>query len=1391
VDERCTGESEYCPRDTFKAEGALCRPADGPCDAPETCTGSTNVCPADEVKLVGEICRPAIEGGCDVAEVCDGSTKTCPADVVMNTTVMCRPVALGGLCDVAEYCDGEGECPKDKFAPKHTLCRNVTGLCDKAEECHGDSAFCPENKYRHEGRVCREPAGPCDAPEECTGDDPDCPPDQNQPAGFLCHDTDNCTEVSTCSSTGVCSGESVCNCAADIDCNDGNPCTTDRCEFPGKCVYTPASSMIMCRSATGPCDVDEYCTGEDLECPVDSVATVGAICRPVWGICDVAEYCDGHSKACPTDALRPKGATCRAANGACDVAEQCSGESADCPADAVLPVETLCRSSDGFCDVPEYCDGLTPRCPTNEFRDREVECRGSKGPCDIPETCTGFSPLCPADNLADSSVMCRPTLCEDQTACCDVPEFCSGFSATCPPDELADAADVCRPAVASCDRPEICDGVNRECPPDIFQPDGAMCRGEVGTCDKPEYCDGTRPTCPDDERRGPETVCRPQYGVCDEADVCNGYDVHCPATNAFKGPDVVCRDAVSICDKEERCTGVGPDCPPNAVSTDLWVRCRVALGPCDVDEYCTGSSPDCPLDAWLPAGAECSPDIELDIPCPSALVSTCAADGECGAERAGCPCEEDAHCYDGNPCSDDVCNTMLGICEYHPAASTTECRPARGNLEFDGEVLVTCDVPEFCDGTTLECPVDRVKPANATCRPALGLCDAAEVCSGDPSDLSCPPDAFLPALTECRPAIYECDVADICTGESRHCPEDRVLPNTVVCRELVSTDPGPFGNNSDSHGCDVVEYCDGVNVRCPPDRFQPRGTLCNVVTGISPECLVDESCDGLGHCIGRSGCECEANEDCAGPGHPVCVTVACEAGRCIDVPVEEGLPCDDGDSCTLGDACTSGHCVGKLTCPGEIRDAEGVLLCSGNGVCCQGVCDCLPRYEGDACETYVDSGPTTTLAPGQTTTSFDDFGVLPTRTIQPDLCPDNPEKSDPGECGCAVGDADGDGVEDCLDFAHNITRHDWAMHIDIYNVSQSDQLVGRLGIPADALSDTNFSAVPLVLYIDHGPNATSFRSDYPNPTAASDVFNFTLVAPDGADYQPFREKVTLCFRLRREVDVEFPEQLCLASLNDTAQWHCEDTVLGALRIAPHGSFLCGHSDHFHHDEPSEHGQHSLWTIMPAEETGDYFERLVTVGKNLVKDLIEATGLSQQAVIALVFGSLACYCCLCCAGCCALRRRRKSRRTRTRRSAKSPSTWFSSTPAFATVGDRRDSDDELDDADAVDMVSRSVSKRGTLSEDDWIRAGQIADVADLSASSSDEDGDFDANGDEDDEVSAALRSLERQRDAAFGSRLARDAAAVHYGELPDAKDKDLGKHRARDLGKEMGRKKKRK
>jgi alpha-tubulin suppressor-like RCC1 family protein len=119
------------------------------------------------------------------------------------------------------------------------------------------------------------------------------------------------------------------SCTDNIDCDDGHPCTTDICDFPGGiCIHFVSDSSVVCRPPVDDCDEPETCDGTSSECPADGFFPAGRECRAAAGECDVAEQCDGSSASCPPDLFVPSGTDCGESTYcvayACDAAGSCN-----------------------------------------------------------------------------------------------------------------------------------------------------------------------------------------------------------------------------------------------------------------------------------------------------------------------------------------------------------------------------------------------------------------------------------------------------------------------------------------------------------------------------------------------------------------------------------------------------------------------------------------------------------------------------------------------------------------------------------------------------------------------------------------------------------------------------------------------------------------------------------------------------------------------------------------------------------------------------------------------------------------------------------------------------------------------------------------------------------
>jgi alpha-tubulin suppressor-like RCC1 family protein len=124
-------------------------------------------------------------------------------------------------------------------------------------------------------------------------------------------------------------------------------------------------------------------------------------------------------------------------------------------------------------------------------------------------------------------------------------------------------------------------------------------------------------------------------------------------------------------------------------------------------------------------------------------------------EKADTPCTRSQDCDDGRGCTQDMCELPAGACRHYVLPEGTLCRE-----RLDENM---CDrVPEYCDGTSLDCPDDTFEPPTLECRASAGQCDEAEFCTG--SSPECPEDLFSSTETTCDDED-DCTFDDRCDGE--------------------------------------------------------------------------------------------------------------------------------------------------------------------------------------------------------------------------------------------------------------------------------------------------------------------------------------------------------------------------------------------------------------------------------------------------------------------------------------------------------------------------------------------------------------------------------------------------------------------------------------------------
>ena len=368
-----------------------------------------------------------------------------------------------------------------------------------------------------------------------------------------------------------------------------------------------------------------------------------------------------------------------------------------------------------------------------------------------------------------------------------------------------------------------------------------------------------------------------------------------------KSSGTVCRASAGVCDATETCSGSSMSCPGD-LRVSAGTVCRAASGNCDLSETCDGSSINCPSDLKQPNGLTCTGINKCypytcqsgtctqggtQINCNdgrSCTIDDCDPGIGCVYDNSNCQCTTAAQCDDTNPCTVDSC--LEEVCQHTPGNSGAICRASVG----------PCDISEYCNGLSSNCPVQTFNSSMTICRAASGVCDATERCSGTGPD--CPIDTVFSSGTVCRAFYHECDSPETCNGISKSCPID--------------------SNLSDSSSCS--------SDNCTSNRACTHG-VCSGGTPILPK---------------PSGCSCKGSNISTCDEAGSCQEVACITGNCIYTPTNVFI--DDGDKCKSNRQCIAGSFTF------DVKDCVSTNECQ-NIICnsLTGNCDKTNKPNGTAC----------------------------------------------------------------------------------------------------------------------------------------------------------------------------------------------------------------------------------------------------------------------------------------------------------------------------------------------------------------------------------------------------------------------------------------------------------
>jgi hypothetical protein len=437
---------------------------------------------------------------------------------------------LNSYCFLGECCTAERQCveggepvccaPQEECVPPLELC------CLRGHVCHdaaGHATDCCITGCCDDDGVCQ----PGTADRACGGADG---------RGGPCRD---CTAEGQRCCGGVCQ-----QCCTDAQCDDGNPCTTDRCQ-QGACVHEPVTPGTLCTDDGNPCTAN-FCDDEG-ECVAG--ALTGRRCGEDNDTPCMIHLCDEDGECLPaflTGVACDDGQSNECTQGICDDEGAC----VPFPREGVACDDGDPCTEFDVCDEDGRCRGLPVVCPEGE-RCCEGACHACCVDAHCPAGWTCIAHVCVEPDDPDPEI-CAPDTCPD--GCCDAFGACLDGTSDLACGGWGQPCEEC-----GGEYPHCCDGDCWECCENAHCSDGHVCidHGCVCPSDAPacegggrEVCCGSGSTCcpqnPSRPTLQPPACCPASFPVC------------CPQNTADDGmPGACCPPGSYCCPGTTEDTGTG------------------------------------------------------------------------------------------------------------------------------------------------------------------------------------------------------------------------------------------------------------------------------------------------------------------------------------------------------------------------------------------------------------------------------------------------------------------------------------------------------------------------------------------------------------------------------------------------------------------------------------------------------------------------------------------------------------------------------------------------------------------------------------------------------------------------------------------------------------------
>ena len=589
---------------------------------------------------------------------CCGSKFDCDPGAVCNNPetakAQCAHCKSNADCNDNDKCTDDtcdlsgpvGKCFNAKADPD--CCSTKDDPCNDGKSCTVDSCDVATGKCKH-----IKPTGACCSDSECVSNDP-CKAGQ-------------CVE-NECRFGPDVFRQDCCSAQSNTACNDGNFCTTDKCDKPQpgnwtKCSHTvPDNKKGICCDPfqqTNECDDSNKCTD-------DSCVNYTCINKQISACCFIDNECN-DSSTCTIDSCVKDPEALKKAKLDGIPESKVEGKCQNKKLDGCCDTDNDC--SDGlFCTV-DKCDLAQKKCVYNKI---SPLCCDDNKDCDDSVTCNvdwcvnhacthgpdGTKPGCCNKNAdCDDGNACTFNLCKLKNSQEGLCEYISNGDSSCCND-ASDCDD------SDCTTIDFCDSNNKcaykpspiHCKKDIDCDDGLPCT--VDSCAIKDGCG----TC---ENKAAKGCCTKDFECIDNLtctiDTCDQKTNKC-AYESKAGCCIDDKDALTKCDDKNGCTidfCVNNQCrhtaPKNGCCTSVKdcpsSACEVAscdnidavtkVGTCTIkpDANCTCTTLTAATDC--DDKNKCTNDTCLNGACAHTAIKGC--------------CIDKFDCSDGDACTHDLC----------------------------------------------------------------------------------------------------------------------------------------------------------------------------------------------------------------------------------------------------------------------------------------------------------------------------------------------------------------------------------------------------------------------------------------------------------------------------------------------------------------------------------------------------------------------------------------------------------------------------------------------------------------------------------------------------------------------------------------------------------------